>query len=172
MPLNIEFKARVNELSIYEEKIKQLNALFIGEDNQADTYFNVPNGRLKLRQGNIENALIHYVRSNIAGSKQSDVLLYQHQPDDTLKDILSTALGIKVVVEKKRRIWFINNVKFHFDTVNNLGSFVEVEAIDKDGKIGIEQLTEQCNFYKSLFSIDDADFIAESYSDMLLNKLA
>ena len=171
MPLNIEFKARVNDIDLYEEKIKNLDAHFIGEDHQVDTYFNVPNGRLKLRQGNIENALIHYVRSNIAGSKQSDVLLYQHQPDDTLKDILVTALGIKVVVEKKRRIWFINNVKFHFDEVKDLGYFVEVEAIDKDGSIGIEQLTEQCNFYKTLFSIKNDDFIAESYSDMLLNNL-
>ena len=96
--------------------------------------------------------------------------MYKHNPDASLKNILKTALGIKIVVEKKRRIWLIDNVKFHFDEVKELGTFLEVEAIDIDGSINIEQLKEQCNFYKSVLSIADQDFIAESYSDMLLNK--
>src|SRR5450432_3261267 len=101
--LNFEFKARTNNLSDLENKFLQLNPLFIGEDHQIDTYFNVTKGRLKLREGNIENSLIYYERENITGAKQSDVLLYQHTPEKTLKDILIKLHGIKVIVEKKRR---------------------------------------------------------------------
>ena len=168
--LNIEFKAKTNNLIVAENILLQHHPVFIGEDHQVDTYFNVPNGRMKLREGNIENALIHYERENTAGSKSSQVILYQHQPDKNLKDILTQALGIKAVVNKRRKIYFIDNVKFHFDTVEGLGTFIEVEAIDKDGTIGAEKLQSQCDHYAALFNIKQEDFIAVSYSDMILEK--
>lgn len=170
MHINYEFKARCSDIEKLELKLKELNPLFIGIDHQVDTYFNIEKGRLKLREGNIENSLIHYNRTNTAGAKQSDVSLYQHQPDKNLKDILVKSLGIKVVVDKKRKIYFIENVKFHFDRVNELGSFIEVEAIDKDGSVGIEKLKEQCNYYIQLLGITEDQFIAESYSDLLVKK--
>ncbi len=170
MPLNFEFKARTENSKTLESLLLKQRPLFIGEDTQVDTYFNVPHGRLKLREGLIENALIHYERKNDADAKQSNVLLYQHQPDGSLKIILSTALGIKTVVNKKRKIYFIENIKFHFDEVKELGTFVEVEAIDKDGTIGIDKLKGQCAAYIKLFRLSKADLVAESYSDLLLAK--
>ena len=129
--LNIEFKAKATNVAALEEILLQHNPLFIGEDHQIDTYFNVQTGRLKLREGNIENALIHYEREDTAGAKSSHVLLYQHQPDKTLKEILIKTLGIKAVVDKKRKIYFINNVKFHFDNVEGLGTFIEWKPLIK-----------------------------------------
>jgi predicted adenylyl cyclase CyaB len=170
MHLNFEFKAKAGDIKKLEELLLTRHPLFLGEDHQIDTYFNVPHGRMKLREGNIENALIHYERTNTADAKQSDVILYQHQPDASLKQLLTKALGVKVVVDKKRRIYFIDNVKFHFDEVEGLGTFVEVEAIDKDGTVGLEKLREQCTAYVHLFQIERADFIAGSYSDLLLAK--
>lgn len=170
MHINFEFKARHKNIIEAEERLKELDPLFIGEDHQLDTYFNVPNGRMKLREGLIEHALIFYERTNIAGAKQSDVTLYQHRPDQALKQILTQSLGIKAIVDKKRRIYFIGNVKFHFDRVEGLGTFVEVEAIDKDGSIGLEKLKQQCSHYQQLLQIQEDDFIAESYSDLLLEK--
>jgi predicted adenylyl cyclase CyaB len=170
MHINFEFKARHQDSAAAEEILRQQQPLFVGEDHQIDTYFQVPEGRLKLREGTIEQSLIFYRRSNLAGAKQSDVILYQHTADAALKQILAQALGIKTVVDKRRRIYFIENVKFHFDTVEGLGNFIEVEAIDKDGSIGVERLKEQCSFYQSLLGVQEEDFIAESYSDLLLAK--
>jgi adenylate cyclase, class 2 len=168
MPLNFEFKARTLRLEEQEVVLKAQNPRFVGEDHQVDTYFQVPHGRLKLREGNIENALIHYHRTNTAGAKQSDVLLYEHQPAPPLKAILTAALGVKVVVDKRRRIYFIDNVKFHFDRVEGLGTFVEVEAIDRDGSIGVGALQQQCADYASLLGIGTDDYVAGSYSDLLM----
>lgn len=165
--LNFEFKARTHALKNLEDKLLTLNPKFIGEDNQTDTYFNVTKGRLKLREGNIENSLIYYERQNTTGAKQSEVLLY-HNPGKILKDILIKLHGIKVVVDKRRRIYFVDNVKFHFDIVRELGTFIEVEAIDNSSKIGIEKLKDQCDAYARLFNIQPHDYIAFSYSDMLL----
>lgn len=170
MHVNFEFKAKHRNIAEAEQILLRQQPLFVGEDHQIDTYFQVPDGRLKLREGNIEQSLIFYRRSNVAGAKQSDVILYQHTADAALKQILTQALGIKTVVDKRRRIYFIENVKFHFDTVDGLGNFVEVEAIDKDGSIGVERLKEQCRLYQSLLGVKEEDFMAESYSDLLLAK--
>ncbi len=167
--LNFEFKAQAHNLKNAEEiLLQQPLTRFIGEDRQIDTYFNVAKGRLKMREGNIENALIFYERSDFAGAKQSDVQLYQHQPNPSLKSLLIKLHGVKTVVDKRRSIYFIENVKFHFDTVSQLGTFIEVEAIDDDGTIGLSKLQDQCKFFQKLLNIDDTDMISKSYSDLLL----
>lgn len=169
--LNIEFKAKTNNIKALEEKLLSLNPQFIGEDHQKDTYYNVNTGRLKLREGNIENALIWYHREDVSGAKQSDILLYKHAPDEALKNILIKLHGVKIIIDKIRKIYFVENVKFHFDRVEGLGTFVEVEAIDSTGEIGIEKLKEQCNFYINFFEIKTEDFMKKSYSDMMMEAL-
>ncbi len=168
---NYEFKAKCGDLENLEQKLLVLNPFFKGEDHQIDTYFNVPSGRLKLREGNIENALIYYERPDIADAKQADIILYKHSPEKALRDILVKVLGIKIIVDKTRRIYFIENVKFHFDTVKNLGTYVEVEAIDEAGDTGLENLKEQCNKYFNYFGLDKSDLVDKSYSDLILPKL-
>ncbi|HEU5053333.1 MAG TPA: class IV adenylate cyclase [Hanamia sp.] len=167
--INFEFKARIKELISPEQKLLSLSPKFIGEDHQVDTYFNVEKGRLKLREGNIENALIYYERDNVADSKQSSVLLYKFQPDPSLKEILAKVYGIKTIVDKRRKIYFIDNVKFHFDIVQRLGTFVEVEAINS-GNFPFEKLKEQCNYFASFFGIKERDYESKSYSDLLLES--
>ena len=168
--VNIEIKAKSNNQDAIREILKSKNADFKGVDHQIDTYFKVNNGRLKLREGKIENHLIHYQRENKEGPKQSDVTLFKSDPKSSLKEILTKALGILIVVNKKREIYFIDNVKFHIDVVEDLGTFVEIEAIDNDGTIGKDKLLEQCQFFLDLFKISQDDLISVSYSDLLLQK--
>jgi len=51
--LNVEIKARCAHLDEARKVLQELGADYKGTDHQTDTYFVVPNGRLKLRQGNI-----------------------------------------------------------------------------------------------------------------------
>jgi adenylate cyclase class 2 len=168
--LNIEIKARCANQQEIREILIDKSADFKGTDHQVDTYFNTTNGRLKLREGNIENYLIFYEREDKAGPKQSKVILFENQPQSTLKQILESAVGSLVVVDKEREIYFIENVKFHLDVVEGLGTFVEIEAIDLDGNLGIERLQEQCQSYMDLFEIKLKDLLEASYSDLLLQK--
>ncbi len=168
--INIEIKAKCKEHEKVRQILKQNLAEYHGLDHQIDTYFNIAQGRLKLREGNIENALIHYAREKQSGPKQSNVTLYASQPNSSLKEVLTKSLGVLSVVDKKREIYFIGNVKFHVDTVKDLGTFVEIEAIDKDGTIGKEKLLEQCGFYTRLFEIKEEDLLNCSYSDMVLER--
>ncbi|MCU0644986.1 MAG: class IV adenylate cyclase [bacterium] len=168
--LNIEIKARCSDPGMIKNILKQRNTIFKGEDHQIDTYFNCRHGRLKLREGNIEHHLIHYHREDEIGPKKSIVTLYQPEPNSSLKQILSDSLGILTIVDKKREIYFIDNIKFHIDQVIGLGSFIEIEAIDSSGTIGEEKLQSQCEEYIKLFQIKPADLIECSYSDLLLQK--
>lgn len=165
---NFEFKAKINEIEKYESKLLTLNPKFQGLYHQIDTYFNVQFGRLKLREGNIENALINYDRENVSGSKESQITLYQHEPNIALKEILTKQLGVKIVVDKKRKIYFIDNVKFHFDIVENLGTFMEVEAIDNKEEFTVEELKEQCDKYFNFFELTQNNLIDKSYSDLIM----
>lgn len=167
--INIEIKAKCFHPEKVEAFLLANGARFAGLDHQKDTYFQVPHGRLKLRQGNIENSLIYYQRPNQAGPKQSDFLL-SHVTDGAAHEaLLAKALGVKVVVEKYRKIFFIDNIKFHLDEVPGLGSFVEIEAGNlHDPSLSVEQLRGQCNQYMQVFEIGEDDLLETSYSDMLL----
>ncbi|PXX99141.1 adenylate cyclase [Marinifilum breve] len=167
MPVTIEIKAYCKNQDRVREILKSNNADFKGVDHQIDTYFHAKSGRLKLREGKIENNLIHYFREDTKTSRESKVNLYQTKADSTLKEILEKAMGSRCVVDKKREIYFIDNVKFHVDDVKGLGKFVEIEAIDMDRSIPKEKLQEQCNFYIKLLEINAKDLISQSYSDLL-----
>ena len=168
--LNVEIKASCSNPEFIRNYLFTKNAKFIGTDRQIDTYFNVTNGRLKLREGVIENNLIFYERNNQPGPKSSFFNLIKISDPNGLKEVLKNSIGIKMIVTKKREIYYIGNIKFHIDEVDELGSFVEIEA----GNILVDltelELTEQCNFYMKEFGINNNDLIAESYSDMLIKK--
>ncbi|MGB1204796.1 MAG: class IV adenylate cyclase [Chitinophagales bacterium] len=171
--LNIEIKAYLRDIATIRQVLTNHKATFKGIDHQIDTYFECHSGRLKLRKGNIENNLIHYERENSKEPKASIVSLYAIGSDtEKLKNVLSNALQVKVVVDKKREIYFVKNVKFHIDEVLHLGSFVEIEAIDIDGTLGQKRLEEQCRYFMQAFNIQEKDLIHQSYSDLLLEKLS
>lgn len=172
--INIEIKARCEEAEHQRMKgfLEKNNADYRGLDHQIDTYFRVANGRLKLREGRIENHLIHYQRQNQAGPKQSDVILYESRPDHVhrLKSILEASLGVLTIVDKQRHIYFIDNVKFHLDEVRNLGHFAEIEAIDTTGQRNREELLRQCESYIEALGIQQSQLISDSYSDMFMQN--
>lgn len=166
--LNVEIKASCTDPGFIRHYLLQHEADFKGTDEQTDTYFNVPDGRLKLREGIIENNLIFYKRNNQAGPKNSYFQLVKVTDPTGLKAVLEKSCGIKMIVKKRREIYYINNVKFHIDEVSGLGSFVEIEAGNLLADKTESELLDQCNFYLNEFGIREEDLIAESYSDLLL----
>jgi adenylate cyclase, class 2 len=164
---NFEIKSRHFNAEVMHKQLMSLDAEYVGEDHQVDTYFIVKKGRLKLREGNIENTLIYYNRENTAKSRMSEIMLEKLQANNNLKQLLTQSNGILKVVDKKRRIYFIDNVKFHIDRVKGLGNFVEIEAIDTADAITDEQLKRQCQTYIDKFELKQKDFQSLSYSDLV-----
>ena len=179
--LNVEIKARLRDPERVRQELRRRHARFAGVDHQRDTYFCVPSGRLKVREGNIENSLIFYDRRDESGPKRSDVHLCDLSKlatassgtsDDRPESlpvavVLSVALGVLRVVEKQREIYFLDNVKFHIDEVLHLGAFMEIEAIDMKGDADADSLRQQCEMYMDALGIDPHDLERHSYSDLL-----
>ena len=166
MYLNVEIKAKCDNPHLIRDYLKANKADFKGVDEQTDTYFNTRNGRLKLREGNIENNLIYYERDNQEGPKSSHFSLVKIEDAKGLKEVLNKSMGIKTIVKKRREIYYIKNVKFHIDEVPGLGSFIEIEAGNILADLSKEQLQEQCAFYLREFGVKEEELLSGSYSDM------
>jgi adenylate cyclase class 2 len=168
--VNFEFKARLRDEARVRAALKQLRARYVGKDHQVDTYFNVPTGRLKVREGKIENALIFYQRTNSPRPRRSSIELMLLPRRNGLRAILSEALGSRVMVDKKREIYFVGNVKIHLDCVRGLGKFVEVEAITRTGRLN--RARGQALRFQKIFGIARSDIVSQSYSDLVLKRSA
>ena len=166
--VNFEFKARLRNESQVRAALKRLRARYVGTDRQVDTYFNVEAGRLKIREGKIENALIFYHRTNSAKARRSSVELMLLPRRNPLRLILGEAIKPKVVVDKRREIYFVGNVKIHLDNVRRLGKFVEVEAITRTGSM--RRARTQALKFQKLFGVAAGDIVPLSYSDMILRQ--
>ena len=168
--INVELKARCADPDRVRRVLDEAGADFRGTDRQRDVYFAVPEGRLKLRRGTIERSLVFYRRSDRAEARRSEVTMARLEaaaPEamDALEDALTAALGIRAVVEKRREIRFVDNVKFHLDDVPGRGRFVEIEAIDLTGSLGEDRLREQCEAWRRRLGIAEQDLVSFSYAD-------
>lgn len=169
---NVELKARLDDLSAAQATARRLGAKRQGILNQRDTYFAVPNGRLKLREIEGQAAvLIRYDRPDSTSSRVSRYQLVPVDDPDSLKQLLQDALGVRAVVEKHRELYLLKNVRIHLDSVRDLGSFLEFEAVlgpEHTERAGRELLAE----LRDQFHIAADDLVATSYVDLLENKLS
>ena len=74
---------------------------------------------------------------------------------------------IFVVVDKEREIFIYDNIRIHLDKVKKLGSFLEIEIIYDSFKEARKIMNELIEY----FSLEEKEFIKESYSDMLIKKI-
>ena len=165
---NIELKARLHDREHARNVCQRLNASFHDEICQRDTYFPVPQGRLKLRESDPgEDYLVLYHRPDVAGPKGCDYSI--EVVNRSLRGILEEALGVLAVVEKTRTLFLWRNVRIHLDEVADLGSFIELEAVlsgEHDDAEGQQQLA----FLQKEFGIAPDDLIETSYLEMIRGK--
>ena len=169
--LNIEIKAHCRDPLAAEHYLLNTGARLAGIDVQEDTYYNVPEGRLKLRQGRIENNLIFYRRTDQEGPKASSFLLHPVTDGPSLHALLSESLGVKITVKKNRKIFFLDHTKFHIDEVPGWGNFIEIEVSNLNHPFLTEaSMQADCRRYMSDLGIREKDLVAGSYSDMLMER--
>ena len=167
---NLELKARCRNLDAAREAAIRLGARPVGVLIQEDTYFPASAGRLKLRLIQGESAeLIFYERPNDPAVRASRYLRVPVPDPVSLKAALAAALGVSSVVRKHRHLLRWQNVRIHLDLVEDLGSFVEFEAVLSDdehedaSRRRLEQLTEA-------LKIPPDDRLAGSYGELISSK--
>jgi adenylate cyclase class 2 len=161
---NVEIKARVADLASVRERVARLAARRVGVDEQVDTYFRAPHGRLKLRESSLSGAqLVPYVRPDVAAPRRSDYTIVPVEDPDGVKALLARILGVHRVVRKRREIWLAENVRIHLDEVQGLGSFLELEAVfdgDREAEPGERARLEEL---MGALGVEPGSLLPDSY---------
>ncbi len=167
---NIETKARVADLSQVRRLALDIGAKDHGIRRDTDTYFRVPDGRLKLRvtEGNPDGTLIAYQRPDQVESRISDYQLVGVPDADALLKALADTLGVLVIVRKSRRLLLLSATRIHLDDVDGLGTFVELETVL--GSQPVKEAEEEHRFLRRVLGLERAGIVPVSYSDLLMKK--
>ncbi|CAI9723296.1 Hypothetical predicted protein [Octopus vulgaris] len=170
MHTNIEIKSRVKDVEQLKEKVHLESGARTDLLIQEDIFFNVPQGRLKLRktQGN-KSKLIFYERKDTENAKESKFDISVIEDPMSLEIVLSRALGIKGIVKKRRELYIAGQTRIHIDDVEGLGNFMELEVMMKEDQEKLEGVKIAEDFMKK-FNIQKSDLIAGAYIDLLHEK--
>jgi adenylate cyclase, class 2 len=163
---NIELKARDPDPGRSLGRCRELNAQDHGELWQRDTYFNVPSGRLKLREQSPGEAhLIGYERADEPQERESRYRIAPAPDPAATGSLLAAMLGVRVTVTKTRRLFTYENVRIHLDTVELLGSFIELEAVAAPGDEDLAREHELIGQLRRALDITDDRLVAIGYAD-------
>ncbi len=167
MGVNIEIKARVRD---WDRQFALAEGLADSSESlrQRDTFFNCCEGRLKLRDfENGRGELIAYERPSERGPKPSHYTIVQLDDVEGMRGALAQSLGIWREVRKRREVLMVGQTRVHFDEVEELGRFIELEVVLKPGQSSGEgeQIAAEL---MSRLDIRSEDLVAGAYADMSL----
>lgn len=192
MPINIEIKARISDWDAQIRKVKLL-ASSHEELIQEDVFFNCPQGRLKLRMlgsaadgcgahGHAVHArdravraqggndyLVFYRRPDISGPKASEYEMAPIADTGAILHLLSSALGESYRVRKRRMVFHFGQTRIHFDEVEGLGRFIELEVVLKAEQTQAEGQAIAGELMGRL-GIEAEDLIEGAYADLVTSK--
>lgn len=171
---NIEIKHQVPGLDRFRASLDNLPASRVGNLRQIDTYFLTNHGRLKLREqtgpGEADSAtLIAYIRPDASTSRVSQYHLMPVAEPDTLRAMLTDTLGVLTRVRKRRELFIYGQTRVHLDTVDHLGSFVELETVI--AYQSHEDTWAEHRLVKKNLALDEYEPIKFSYSDLVMQGI-
>jgi predicted adenylyl cyclase CyaB len=167
MPSNIEIKARLAD----PEATRRLAAQVADGPptlvEQADTFFLVPEGRLKLRElGGGRAELIYYRRADTPDPVASDYERVAVSDAPALAALLASALGLAGTVRKRRLLYRAGRTRIHLDEVERLGHFLELEVEMGPGESPQDGIRD-ADLLMAKLSIPRDALVADAYVDLL-----
>ena len=166
---NLELKAKARDLAPLRRALRAIGATRSPLLAQVDTYFRVPNGRLKVRQrkGARPAELIVYLRPDAKKARTSEFQKLGVEDAPGLLRLLRDMFGVDVRVRKRRDLWMYGTARVHLDRVDDLGTFVEIE-VPFEGSAARARQT-MARLVRAL-GIARADVLDRSYSDLLAGR--
>lgn len=166
MPSNIEIKAHARNFDEIKSRAETLSDMPVQVIPQEDTFFNTPQGRLKLRVLADHAQLIYYTRPDQEGPKRSDYHITRSNDPENLKRVLELAYGVRGVVKKTRYLYLVGQTRVHLDDVEGLGQFMELEVVLADGQGDAEGQAIAEGLMASL-GVERSDLIDGAYMDLI-----
>ncbi|MEO6410422.1 MAG: class IV adenylate cyclase [Burkholderiaceae bacterium] len=171
MARNVEIKARIASVEALLPTVAGLATEGPIEISQQDTFFQCPNGRLKLRDFHNGNGeLIFYRRANQSGPKESFYLRSATTTPELLKESLSLAYGVAGCVTKQRTLFLVGRTRVHLDKVQGLGHFLELEVVLGENEslaVGVSET----HHLMSMLSVEPHQLVEGAYVDLLAENI-
>ena len=137
---------------------------------QTDTYFRLPDGRLKMREvpGDLPEWIFYHRQDRVSPRMSNYTILNNEQArrrwgTHSLKPWLS--------VVKSRELWMLGDVRIHLDEVEGLGTFIEFEAL-VSRRFDVKMCHEAVRSLRETFAPLLGEPISKSYSDLVEQALA
>lgn len=173
--LEIELKVRVSSIASLRQKLTDLNAQSCGMVHEHDIYYNAPHrdfGRtdeaIRVRYTG-DHAVITYKGAKIeaSGLKAREELSTAVESGEVFEQILDRLGFVKTAeVNKCRENFRYKNAAISLDSVDDLGTFAEIEIMaendDVDISAHINKISEEIGI--------QGEPILTSYLEMLLSK--
>lgn len=166
---NLEIKTAVASVPAVRARLRALDGAALHATlRQVDWYFEVPRGRMKLREiaegARRAAELIVYDRPDARGARTSRFVRLPAAEALATRRLLAGMFGVAVCVRKAREVWLCENARIHLDRVLGLGTFVEIEVVVERGMPQARRLMRRL---LEALGIDRAPLIGPSYSDLL-----
>lgn len=161
---NLEIKVIHHDFDYIRKVLKEY---YTGILNQTDTYVNVDDGRLKLREEDQQAYFIRYYRQNVSTDKESVYHCYPVSDVVAFWQIFASAMSTEIAVKKKRELYLYKHARIHLDEVEGLGKFVEIEVLirNEEEQAGSKALMDEL---MTLMQLEGAEVCALGYRELLL----
>ena len=173
--LEIELKVRIPSLDPVREQLTKKNARFSGRVHEHDIYYNAPHRDFAVTDEAVrvrytdEHAVVTYKGPKIKkfGLKAREELNFAVESGEAFETML-VRLGFSRTTEvnKWRETYKLDTATISLDTVEDLGTFAEIEVIaesEADNPTGlIEKVAKEIGA--------DGEPILDSYLELLLSK--
>jgi predicted adenylyl cyclase CyaB len=134
---------------------------------QEDTFFNCPEGRLKLRRfSDREGELIFYQRPDAEGPRESTYFISPTSDPQSLASVLTYAYGVRGIVRKHRTVFWVGQTRIHLDEVEGLGEFIELEVVLEEHQSTSDGVEIARKLMKDL-EIEEGDLVSQAYIDLM-----
>jgi len=164
---SVEIKARVDGFAGLRAVLERLATGPAVSLAQEDTFFPCRTGRLKLRRFSASSGeLIHYVRPDAAGPKESAFLRVATSEPDRLRDLLGAAHGTAGVVRKQRIVYVVGRTRVHLDDVEGVGTFLELEVQLAPGE-ALDKGEREARELMARLGLRDDQLVRGAYVDLL-----
>jgi len=175
---NLEVKYKVNN---FGDVIVSLSNYFDCILSQKDTYYVVPNGRLKLREeakvilDGKQELTSHFIRYYRPDDAEKISIVHKYYIDDikNFQNVFGDIMKEEVVVKKTRMLFLYKNARIHLDNVITLhkGSefYIEIEVVikneeeDFNSKLLLNELIV-------LMKLEKSTIIHNSYRELQLQQ--
>lgn len=172
MEIEVKVKADLKEV---EKRLVEEGANFVNEERQIDTYYNAPHRdfaetdeALRLRSVGRKNMLTYKGPrlDALSKSRREITLSVSRGPTEALLNSLGFSKFGQVL--KARRNYVLGDLLVSLDNVENLGTFVEIEAVgeERDFKFHEKSVVELLR----KLGFRETEIIRDSYLELIYSK--